>query len=256
MIGEHDFGPVVVRQPGRALRVGYFDNVEPLARRGFRAFVYYFPPPFLLVREYHMVNLAWLSPVDTPTLWSRRESLHRIMWEQISPMTARDRARIPYKRLYGYSQELSVVEGLLSDRMLEALRNEGVGRRVFISYSPADKQAAISLSVDLAGRGHRPWLDEWQIRAGETIPVKIAQEFLLVLLSPRSVESGWVEREWLAKYCAEVTEGRVTVIPVLLEQCRVPTLLRTKKYADLRSDYQAGLTEILEALAAYSVQSN
>jgi hypothetical protein len=45
-----------------------------------------------------------------------------------------------------------------------------------------------------------------------------------------------------------VTDGRVRVVPVLLEDCEIPTLLRVKKYVDLRSDYHRGLEQILEAV--------
>ncbi|WP_370973439.1 toll/interleukin-1 receptor domain-containing protein [Amycolatopsis sp. cg9] len=101
--------------------------------------------------------------------------------------------------------------------------------------------------------GHVPWLDEWQIKAGDSIPNKVSRgidecDYLLVLLSPISVGSGWVEREWSTKYWTEVESGEICVIPVLLEDCAVPALLRTKKYADFRADYASGLEQIVDSL--------
>jgi TIR domain len=49
-------------------------------------------------------------------------------------------------------------------------------------------------------------------------------DFVLVLLSNNSVFSHWVEREWQAKYWNEVETERIKVIPVLIEECEIPTL--------------------------------
>jgi hypothetical protein len=71
---------------------------------------------------------------------------------------------------------------------------------------------------------------------------------VLVILSKHSIDSKWVEREWEAKYWDEVQSGEVKVIPVLLEECDIPQLLKTKKYANFVSDYANGLDEILLVL--------
>jgi hypothetical protein len=60
--------------------------------------------------------------------------------------------------------------------------------------------------------------------------------------------SSWVEREWQAKYWKEIHENKVMIIPVLLEDCNIPILLQTKKYADFRTDYRDGLETLLGAL--------
>ena len=73
-------------------------------------------------------------------------------------------------------------------------------------------------------------------------------DFVLVLMSEAAVASGWVEAEWMTKYWEEVGSRRVCVIPVLLEDCAIPTLLRTKKYADFRRDYRRGIDEVLRAI--------
>jgi hypothetical protein len=70
-----------------------------------------------------------------------------------------------------------------------------------------------------------------------------------VILSEAAVQSKWVEREWQAKYWEEIGKRRARVIPVLKEKCKIPMLLRPKKYADFTVDYSRGLTELLEALA-------
>lgn len=124
---------------------------------------------------------------------------------------------------------------------------------MFISHSSKDKQFARWLAVELANSGHSPWLDEWKIRVGESIPLKVSQGIkdchaLIVVLSEHAVASRWVENEWHAKYWDEISEGRVMVLPVLLKKCEIPTLLKAKKYADFTEDYNEGLETLLIAL--------
>ncbi|MEV0086051.1 toll/interleukin-1 receptor domain-containing protein [Saccharopolyspora sp. NPDC050642] len=257
MSGEIEYGPVVVNRPGADPRVGYYDDDDhDLERDCPQAIVYYCEPPFTAASGYYFADHSWLAPVDTDSLWNRRLKLQRILADRNIAAFERRKPSYSYKRLYEFSIELSFVNSLLADRMVSARMNEGQigGRRVFISYSSSDRQVATWLSVDLANEGHVPWLDEWEIKAGESIPNKIARgidecDYLLVLLSPKSVGSGWVEREWSAKYWAEAAGGGIGVIPVLLADCEIPTLLRVKKYVDLRRDYSAGLEQILAAFA-------
>jgi len=263
-VGE--YGPVVVRGEDGAIRIGYYDDDEwefdddddDVDEDGRRlAVVHFCEPPFLFDSTYAFVPAEQLEAVDTDSLFQRRNELSRALADAtISILDLAERgSRDPIER-YRLLLEYSYVNGLLTDRMFEARLHEGDrgGRRVFISHSSTDKGTAISLSVDLANRGHSPWLDAWEIRAGESIPLKISDgleqsDYVLVLMSKIAVESGWVEAEWTSKYWDEVTTRKVHVVPVLLEDCRIPLLLRTKKYADLRTNYRDGLEEILLALS-------
>ncbi|MBM7772869.1 hypothetical protein JOD54_003073 [Actinokineospora baliensis] len=251
--GELDFGPVVVKHPRRGTRVGYYDDDD--GGLGSKAIVYFEEPPFLALGRYEFVNREHIFPVDTQSLWSRRDEIGRVLAD-VSYRKGTGKRGISAERRFALSLELGLVNSLLADRMLEARISEGSpsGKRVFISHSSSDKETAVSLSVDLANVGHTPWLDEWEIKVGESIPNKIALgidgcDYLLLLLSPTAVESGWVEREWSAKYWSEVESGAVRVLPAMVLDCAVPTLLRVKKYADLRGDYSHGLRQILEAIA-------
>lgn len=125
--------------------------------------------------------------------------------------------------------------------------------RVFISHSSKDKDYARRLARDLEEAGHQPWLDEWQIKVGDCIVERVERaigeaDHLAIVLTGHSVSSGWVSREWKAKYWDEVSTGRVAVLPLLFESCEIPVLLKTKKYADFRDDRSKGLYDLLDAL--------
>jgi hypothetical protein len=72
---------------------------------------------------------------------------------------------------------------------------------------------------------------------------------LLVVLSRSSVQSEWCKKELSAGLMRELDEKRVVVLPVLIENCKIPMFLREKKYADFRGDFKDGLNSILDAVA-------
>jgi hypothetical protein len=132
---------------------------------------------------------------------------------------------------------------------------------IFLSYSSKDGSVANKLARDLEKLGHSIWFDEWDIKVGECIPSKIEKgiadsDFVVIILTPNSVTSGWVEREWKTKYWQEIEKKETMVLPVLAETCEVPLLLKTKKYADIRNEYQIGIAELAISIAALSKEKN
>lgn len=124
-------------------------------------------------------------------------------------------------------------------------------KRVFLSHSSRDKEDVRRLAEDLRAEGINVWLDEWEIAVGDRISQKIQQglaesDYLAVWLTKDAIESGWVEREWQAKFHEEVNQDRTVVLPLLGEHCTLPPLLRDKRYADFRDDYAKGLAELLK----------
>lgn len=126
--------------------------------------------------------------------------------------------------------------------------------KIFISHSTRDQQFARQLAADLIELGHQPWLDEWDIKVGECIVSKIQKgldecEYVVVVLSESSVKSGWVDREWKEKYWDEVRTGKIMVLPVLIDNCEIPGLLKTKKYADFRKSHGSGMVHLMGAFS-------
>jgi hypothetical protein len=125
--------------------------------------------------------------------------------------------------------------------------------KIFISHSSRDKEFVKRLAIDLMKVGYDVWLDEWEIKVGECILTGIEggiekSDFVIVVLSPDSVESDWVNKEWKAKYWEEVQNKSMAVLPILIEDCKIPILLQTKKYADFRNDYQSGFSLLIKDL--------
>ncbi|MCE5232730.1 MAG: toll/interleukin-1 receptor domain-containing protein [Mizugakiibacter sp.] len=244
-IDDLDWGPVKVLAGPHKGRIGYLDDTE-----GRSGYVYF--GTFMLALRSNRIQLRYLAPITTADLMQRHEVLFRVLH---MPSNVR-----PYgdlndpEEFIDHLLEYSFVQEQLMDRMFTARLAQSSGKKVFISHSSKDKQFATWLSVDLANRGHQPWLDEWKIKAGQSIVKAIANglddcDFVIVVLSENSVQSRWVEREWHEKCWDEVSSGRISVIPVLLEECEIPRFLKTKKYADFTGSFNDGLEDVLIALS-------
>lgn len=123
---------------------------------------------------------------------------------------------------------------------------------VFVSYSHGDKQRVEPFVTEIRSAGVRV-LGDWDFHPGDSLQTKISQSisrsgYLLVLLSQQSVSSSWVEKELQIGMNRELKERRVSVLPILLEDCDVPLFLSDKLYADLRDESEAARDKVLETL--------
>lgn len=126
-------------------------------------------------------------------------------------------------------------------------------RIAFLSHSSHDKPFIRQLASDLKGRGVQVWLDEWSIKVGESIPDKISQglaesDYFLLAASKHSVNSEWVKRELNSALLREVEKRAVSILPLKLDDCEIPLLIRDKKYADFSDSYKQGLADLLHAM--------
>jgi hypothetical protein len=123
----------------------------------------------------------------------------------------------------------------------------------FLSHSSVDKPFIRQLASDLKASGVQVWLDEQNIKVGESIPEKISQglaesDYFLFAASQHSVASEWVKKELNNALVAEVEKRAVHVLPLKLDSSKMPAAIADKKYADFSSSYKRGLTEVLAAM--------
>jgi hypothetical protein len=129
--------------------------------------------------------------------------------------------------------------------------------RIFISHSSKDKDFVRRLTDDLQKANLSVWLDEREIHAGDSIPQGVSgglqdTNILVVVLSQNSAQSAWVQRELDAALMGQLGGSPIRVIPVRLDDAPVPPLLNPILYADFRTDYQSGLSKLLNALQGSS----
>jgi TIR domain len=126
---------------------------------------------------------------------------------------------------------------------------------IFLSHSHADKDFARRLARDLKRAGVRIWLDEAELKIGDSLIEKIRQgidqmEYLGVLLSSNSVNSPWVRREVDVAMNQEIEGKRVKVLPFRIDDSDLPGFLEGKLYADFRDGrkYNDELRKVLDRL--------
>jgi hypothetical protein len=125
--------------------------------------------------------------------------------------------------------------------------------QVFLSYANADRAIALRIAKELRGAGLKVWFSEWELQPGDSIATRIseavsASDFLLVLLSPRSVNSKWVQSELNSALSRELRTRAIRVIPVLIENCELPAFLADRAYLDLRSNFEGGIRRLIQQL--------
>jgi hypothetical protein len=144
--------------------------------------------------------------------------------------------------------------GEIPEAALGAIRHKLVKQGgIFLSHTSADKPAVRKLAEDLRSAGVHVWIDEAEIRPGDSLFDRIEagindMEYLGVVLSPRSVESPWVQKELNMALVSALSVRAIRVIPLLFESCSIPLRVRDIKWIDFRPDYQRGLEELLRAL--------
>ncbi len=140
-------------------------------------------------------------------------------------------------------------------------RLEGPSAYVFICHASEDKPAARALALEMKKLGAEVWFDEWEIKVGESIVQKINDALgtvshLVVLLSHTSVDKPWVRREMSSALMQQLSQKHITVLPLRLDDCRIPPILADIKYADCRNGMESALHQLERALFIDSAENN
>jgi hypothetical protein len=124
--------------------------------------------------------------------------------------------------------------------------------KVFISHASADKPTVKAIAQALTDSGVKVWLDEADIRVGESIAEGItsglvSSDLLLLAFSHQALQSRWVNRELNAFFMIAMSSGK-PIVPCRLDDSDPPALLADIKYADFRDDFTVGMTALLGAV--------
>jgi hypothetical protein len=127
---------------------------------------------------------------------------------------------------------------------------------MFVSYSRADRDFALRLAEDLRAAGFNVWMDQADIRPGETWDEAIEHALmtsssLLLILSPNSIASQSVMNE-----LSFALDENKRVLPVLYRSCKIPLRIRRLHYIDFTSSYQAGLRALTSGYERVSSREN
>lgn len=121
--------------------------------------------------------------------------------------------------------------------------------KIFISYSRKDIDFARKLAGDLEKAGYDVWWDITDLHGGDdwvrTLPAAIADsKYMIVVLTPNSVESEWVRKEY-----TQALNLRKKIIPIMLVPATVPFALNTINYVNFAlGEYENNFKSLLSPL--------
>jgi hypothetical protein len=124
---------------------------------------------------------------------------------------------------------------------------------IFICHASEDKPAARAIAASLRTHGAAIWLDELEIRVGDSIVQKVSEglqgaSHLVIVLSKHSVAKLWVSKELSYSLMRQLSDRSISILPVRLDDSQHPALLSDVKYADCREDFAVGIEALHAAI--------
>jgi hypothetical protein len=129
--------------------------------------------------------------------------------------------------------------------------------KTFICHSSKDHAFVNKLAKRLKKEGVDVWIDDWEIKVGDSIMEKINEglensSFFVIVLSKNSRNSDWVHRELNATLMRQIVKKDVKILPLLLQiQAKaLPMLLqdiRAVKFPNRKLE-EAPIRELLEPI--------
>lgn len=126
---------------------------------------------------------------------------------------------------------------------------------IFLSYSRSDSEIALKITRNIQDFGGNIWLDQLHISGGDRWDKAIEDALeksthLIVLLSPASIDSYNVMDE-----VSYAIEEKKTLIPLLIENCKIPFRLRRLQYIDCVKDFELGIKKLVKLIGLSEAES-
>jgi hypothetical protein len=118
--------------------------------------------------------------------------------------------------------------------------------KVFLSHSTKDRVFVETLAVKMKAEGFDPWRCETSIHPGDNWVGEMDRglaeaDLVLLIWSPAAAESFATKVEWTSALAREISEKKLRLGVVMLEECALPELLRTKQFTRSHIDTIAWL---------------
>lgn len=116
-----------------------------------------------------------------------------------------------------------------------------MSKKVFISYAGEDLDFAKDLDGKLRSKGLDVWLAKWEVLPGDDLIDQVFEKGLkdadvvIVVLSRMSVDKPWVRAE-LNVAAVKRINGLVKLIPVVLDDCKIPEALTSTVYQPISNN--------------------
>lgn len=124
--------------------------------------------------------------------------------------------------------------------------------KIFISYASKDFEFVNNLSNALEKEGFDIWKDKDRIEGGDNYIGKIQEgleesKIVLAVLSESSISSKWVKQE-IHSILVEQINQQKSIIPIILEDCKIPIFLKNIDSIDFRLDNKLAIEKLIKSL--------
>lgn len=125
--------------------------------------------------------------------------------------------------------------------------------KVFISYTMQDTETANIILNRLQQAGFEPWNTPIESDSLYLIKSNIrnqiySSDYFIVLISQESLDSSWVQYEMEQAISKEWLQREITVLPIKIKPCNMPTYLKKLQWLDLSKNFEKGLEKMIEQL--------
>lgn len=217
---ELEYGSVIITQGNHKGRIGFYDDDD------YNRCIVYFGDP-ALTRDFYKVPRRYLSNnITSEQLFNRLKWLYNRIFDASG-----------HDLHYEFLLELFYCYSLFNHRFIDAIYKNPVGDNpmVFISHATEDLSLAEMIAIDLKNCGYDFFLDAYSIFLGNSIPRRVSEGLdqscaLLILVSDSYNSSVFCNDEWESFYHKFSKEKPNSIIPILIGDAKLPTLLCSKKY--------------------------
>jgi hypothetical protein len=128
--------------------------------------------------------------------------------------------------------------------------------KVFVSHASEDRQRFVmAFAQRLRENGVDAWLDQWEMKPGDSLVDKIFEEGLrnaqavVIVLSAASVNKPWVREELNFSVVKRIGKG-LKIIPVVIDACEIPEALQSTLWqrVDDLEHYDEAFQRVLNAI--------
>ena len=132
------------------------------------------------------------------------------------------------------------------------LKKRKLPKEIFLSHASGDRQFASRLAGLLRKKGIPVWYSQTNLRGAQEWQKEIGKalsrcDWFVVILSPKSVKSVWVDRE--LSFALNQIHYRNKIVPILLRKCNHQKLnwtLASFQMVDFSKSFSKGLPELLK----------
>jgi hypothetical protein len=124
---------------------------------------------------------------------------------------------------------------------------------VFVSHSSKNTDFFNSLTSSLNEKNIKVWIFTEKVKPGDDMTQVVKKalnevDYFIVVLSKDSVKSEFVNFELSATLINEASRGENLIIPILIEECEIPSSIKNRLYIDFRLNYDTAISQLVKFL--------